>query len=50
MSRSKHHGCGRGGGCPLCRPEKKWPRKGAKDAQYERPAVRRRVQKGKDER
>lgn len=49
MSRSHNNGCGRAK-CGLCKPEKKWPRKGAKNAQYDKASVRRKVQKGKDER
>jgi excisionase family DNA binding protein len=41
MSRSNHHGCGKGGGCGLCRPEKKWKSNALED---QRPAVRRVLQ------
>lgn len=47
VSRSKHNGCGRAK-CGVCKPHKKCPRKGAKDSQYEKPAVRKRVQQGKE--
>jgi len=32
----------------MCKPHKRWSRKGAKNAQYEKPAVRRRIEKGKE--
>lgn len=47
MSRSKNHGCGKGGGCSLCRPHKKWKSNSVKD---QKPSVQRQVQKGKEQR
>lgn len=47
MSRSKHNGCGRGGGCGLCRPHKKWKSNSLKN---EKSAVQRELQKGREQR
>ena len=40
MSRSKNHGCGKGGGCGLCHPEKKWKSNRLKN---QKPSVRRKL-------